>query len=250
MSAGFALTEEYGLKDCAPQNKYGTLGLFRAHQAPEVESIIVEKPGLSVAEGAIGIGRLRPFQLHRPLRERIIGMTESIVQVYHLCIHLMRERRRGMSMARFPKRTAYVACNGGDRCKTCAYGCMSCSSCMAVCRKRSDFYNIYGVAEVDEETCIGCGLCAKACPQEIIHVHPTDNPFVVKCSNREKAQLQKGLRGKLHRLRSLRENCPADALSLKDNVAVMDDGLCLACGNCAVKCPRDVIVDTRGIICK
>ena len=58
MSAGFALTEEYGLKDCAPQNKYGTLGLFRAHQAPEVESIIVEKPGLSVAEGAIGIGEI------------------------------------------------------------------------------------------------------------------------------------------------------------------------------------------------
>lgn len=58
MSAGFALTEEYGLKDCKPQNKLGTLGLFRAHQAPEVESIIVEKPGLSVAEGAIGIGEI------------------------------------------------------------------------------------------------------------------------------------------------------------------------------------------------
>lgn len=58
MSAGFALTEEYGLKDCKPQNKYGTLGLFRANQAPEVESIIVEKAGLNVAEGAIGIGEI------------------------------------------------------------------------------------------------------------------------------------------------------------------------------------------------
>lgn len=56
MSTGFALTEQYGLKDCRPQNKYGTLGLFRANQAPEVESIIVEKEGLKVAEGAIGIG--------------------------------------------------------------------------------------------------------------------------------------------------------------------------------------------------
>ncbi len=46
MSAGFALTERYGLKDCKPQDKYGTLGLFRANQAPEVESIIVEKEGL------------------------------------------------------------------------------------------------------------------------------------------------------------------------------------------------------------
>ncbi len=58
MSAGFALTERYGLKDCKPQDKYGTLGLFRANQAPEVESIIVEKEGLQVAEGAIGIGEI------------------------------------------------------------------------------------------------------------------------------------------------------------------------------------------------
>ena len=58
MSAGFALTEQYALKDCVPMSKYGTLGLFRAHQAPEVESIIVEKPGLNVACGAIGIGEI------------------------------------------------------------------------------------------------------------------------------------------------------------------------------------------------
>ncbi len=31
---------------------------FRANQAPEVESIIVEKEGLKVAEGAIGLGEI------------------------------------------------------------------------------------------------------------------------------------------------------------------------------------------------
>lgn len=58
MSMGYALTEEYALKDCKPLSKFGTLGLFRAHQVPDVESIIVEKPGLSVAGGAIGIGEI------------------------------------------------------------------------------------------------------------------------------------------------------------------------------------------------
>lgn len=58
MSMGYALTEEYALKDCKPLSKYGTLGLFRAHQVPEVESIIVEKEGLDVACGAIGIGEI------------------------------------------------------------------------------------------------------------------------------------------------------------------------------------------------
>lgn len=58
MSIGYALTEEYRLKDCKPLSKFGTLGLLRAHQVPEVKSIIVEKAGLKVACGAIGIGEI------------------------------------------------------------------------------------------------------------------------------------------------------------------------------------------------
>ncbi|MDO5408744.1 MAG: selenium-dependent xanthine dehydrogenase [Eubacteriales bacterium] len=58
MSLGFALTEEYALKDCIPTSKYGTLGLFRANKTPDVQSIVVEKPGLNVACGAIGIGEI------------------------------------------------------------------------------------------------------------------------------------------------------------------------------------------------
>ena len=58
MSMGFALTERYPLVDCKPTAKYGTLGLFRANQIPEITPIIVEKPGLNVACGAIGIGEI------------------------------------------------------------------------------------------------------------------------------------------------------------------------------------------------
>ena len=58
MSLGYALRERYDLKDCKPLSKYGTLGLFRANEIPEVESIIVEKAGLNVACGAIGIGEI------------------------------------------------------------------------------------------------------------------------------------------------------------------------------------------------
>jgi len=58
MSMGFALTERYPLEDCKPTAKYGTLGLFRAHQIPEITPIVVEKEGLNVACGAIGIGEI------------------------------------------------------------------------------------------------------------------------------------------------------------------------------------------------
>lgn len=58
MSYGFALTEKYPITDCRPTAKYGTLGLPKANRIPEVESIIVEKKGLKVACGAIGVGEI------------------------------------------------------------------------------------------------------------------------------------------------------------------------------------------------
>ena len=58
MSMGFALTERYPLEDCRPTAKFGTLGLFRANQIPEITPIVVEKEGLNVACGAIGIGEI------------------------------------------------------------------------------------------------------------------------------------------------------------------------------------------------
>ena len=59
MSMGYALTEQYQFdSNCKPINKYGTLGLFRAHQTPPIKAIVVDKPGLNVACGAIGIGEI------------------------------------------------------------------------------------------------------------------------------------------------------------------------------------------------
>lgn len=58
MSFGYALTEEYPLKECRPTAKFGTLGLPKANKVPEVKAIIIEKEGLNVAYGAIGIGEI------------------------------------------------------------------------------------------------------------------------------------------------------------------------------------------------
>ena len=58
MSLGFALTEQFPVVDCRPTAKFGTLGLFKADKIPTVKAILVEKPGLKLAKGAIGIGEI------------------------------------------------------------------------------------------------------------------------------------------------------------------------------------------------
>lgn len=57
MSMGYALRERYPM-NCRPIDRYGSLGLFRAHELPDIVAIVVDKPGLKVACGAIGIGEI------------------------------------------------------------------------------------------------------------------------------------------------------------------------------------------------
>ena len=59
MGLGYALTEDFPLKDCVPQARFGTLGLMRADQIPYIHAIYVEKEELlPFAYGAKGIGEI------------------------------------------------------------------------------------------------------------------------------------------------------------------------------------------------
>jgi CO/xanthine dehydrogenase Mo-binding subunit len=59
MGLGYALTEDYPIEGGYPKVKYGTLGLFRATEAPDIETITVKNDEVSrEAYGAKGIGEL------------------------------------------------------------------------------------------------------------------------------------------------------------------------------------------------
>ena len=59
MGLGYALTEDFPLKDGKPMAKYGTLGLLKSTQTPEVVSVLVGKASLDgLACGAKGIGEI------------------------------------------------------------------------------------------------------------------------------------------------------------------------------------------------
>lgn len=58
MGLGYALTEDYPLTNSVPTAKFGTLGLFRATEVPEIKSIIIEKNASELVYGAKGIGEI------------------------------------------------------------------------------------------------------------------------------------------------------------------------------------------------
>ncbi|MGA3162427.1 MAG: selenium-dependent xanthine dehydrogenase [Terracidiphilus sp.] len=58
MGLGFALTEEFPLRNGAPTVTMGTLGLMRAAQVPEIVCHLIEKNSPTLAYGAKGVGEI------------------------------------------------------------------------------------------------------------------------------------------------------------------------------------------------
>lgn len=58
MGLGYGLTEDLQMVEGTPHAKYGTLGLWRATDIPEVETILVEKNQATLAYGAKGVGEI------------------------------------------------------------------------------------------------------------------------------------------------------------------------------------------------
>jgi electron transport complex protein RnfB len=68
----------------------------------------------------------------------------------------------------------------------CTYGCLGLRDCVEVCDYDA-IHIIDGVAVIDYENCIGCGLCVKACPRHIISQIPfkADRILARLCANED-----------------------------------------------------------------
>ncbi len=153
---------------------------------------------------------------------------------------------------KFPARSAFVACKGScqkDREVKCQYGCLGCGRCALVCKLGAVKIGELGIAEVDEDKCIACGMCVKECPQKIIHLHECGNNMIVKCSNHQKGKdAMEVCPDSCIGCGICEKTCTAGAVKVIDYCAVIDESRCLGCGMCVVKCPRHAIIDTKGIL--
>ncbi|MDY2937366.1 MAG: 4Fe-4S binding protein, partial [Fusicatenibacter sp.] len=100
-----------------------------------------------------------------------------------------------------------------------------------------------GVAVVDPEQCKACGACVKACPKNLIDLIPYDQSVVVACRSMDKGKAvmtacEVGCIG----CKKCEKNCPAGAITVKDQRAEIDYSKCTNCGLCAENCPRHCII--------
>ena len=134
---------------------------------------------------------------------------------------------------------AAIKIAGGQ--KACDKGCLGFGTCVNVC-KFDAISVVDGVAVVDEEKCTACGAYVKACPKTIIELLPMDNKTFVKCSNKKPGkEVNAVCKSGCIACKICEKNCEFEAISVVDNLAVIDYEKCQACGVCAEKCPKKVI---------
>ncbi|KYM44384.1 RnfABCDGE type electron transport complex subunit B [Fusobacterium necrophorum] len=129
---------------------------------------------------------------------------------------------------------------GGD--KSCKYGCLGYGDCERVCPVGAIVVNEKGIASVDEEACISCGLCVKACPKSVIAMTPAAKKVTVKCMSKDKGGDAKKACGiACIGCGMCQRTCPFGAIEVSNNLAKIDPAKCKNCQLCVVVCPTKAI---------
>lgn len=125
----------------------------------------------------------------------------------------------------------------------CDFSCLGYGDCAAKCDYNAITFTD-GTANIDIELCKGCGKCVTACPKGLISIisPKKKRTAAVACSNMGKGKAVASVcdNGCIGCTKCVKE-CKFEAISMVNNLPVIDGEKCLGCGKCATACPKNVI---------
>ncbi len=131
---------------------------------------------------------------------------------------------------------------GGD--KACTYGCLGYGDCVAACDFNAMDMNDNGLPVIFHDMCVGCGACARACPRDLIEMHPVDRKLFVYCKNKDKgAQAKKVCSVACIGCGLCVKDCPVEGgIKMEENLAVIDYEVCPQTDEPIKRCPTKCIL--------
>lgn len=125
---------------------------------------------------------------------------------------------------------------------SCIYGCLGFGDCKVACQYEA-IEIIDGVARINKDRCVACNQCVLACPKKIIEMIPfKEETYQVRCSNPLSGAFVRptcsiGCIGCQRCLKA----CQYEAISMKGDLAYIDQKKCVSCGECIKVCPTKSI---------
>jgi len=128
--------------------------------------------------------------------------------------------------------------------KSCVYGCLGYGECVDACRFDAMAMNDNGLPVVFYDKCVGCGACARACPRNIIEMHPEDHRLFVYCRNRDKgAVARKVCKVACIACTLCTKDCSVEGgIEMKDNLATVNYDLAPQNDEATKRCPTRCIL--------
>ncbi len=128
--------------------------------------------------------------------------------------------------------------------KGCVYGCLGLGECVDACDFGAMGMDDNGLPVVFYDKCVGCGACAKACPRDIIEMHPEEHKLFVYCKNKDKGPKAKKVCTVACIACSLcAKDCEVEgAIAMQSNIAVIEYGPDPLGGDAIKRCPTKCIL--------
>lgn len=103
--------------------------------------------------------------------------------------------------------------------KGCSWGCLGLADCVRSCNFDAMWMREDGLPAIDIDKCTACGDCVRACPKDLLEIHPLDHRLLVQCKSLIAGDI-------------VLENCRA---------------ACTACGKCVVDAAPNLISVASGL---
>ncbi|MDD3725615.1 MAG: RnfABCDGE type electron transport complex subunit B [Candidatus Ratteibacteria bacterium] len=206
--------------------------------------------GCSAFAEAMAEGKIEP--------SRCVLMTDESIQKICSLLGIETEKRE--------RQVARVLCSGGNNAKRrfeyktiqtcnavsglfntnleCSYGCLGMGDCVRICPFDVIYMDDNNLPVIDSEKCTGCGKCVAICPKNIIKLISADKNIYIACSSHDRGPIViKACKTGCIGCGRCVKVCPQQAITMEDNLPVIDYNKCDNCGRCVEECPKKVIFD-------
>ncbi|MFO7718244.1 MAG: RnfABCDGE type electron transport complex subunit B [Thermodesulfobacteriota bacterium] len=129
---------------------------------------------------------------------------------------------------------------GGE--KSCSWGCLGLGTCVVNCPFNAMHMQDNGLPAVDPVKCTGCGQCVAICPRSIPQLAPESQPTACLCSSHDMGKVVKSVcSAGCIGCSKCKKECPEEAITMDNFLAVVDPAKCTGCGACIEVCPTGVM---------